>query len=139
VNWHGSRHGKVKGPFTEPEMFELIGKRQIAAGDQVDANKAGNWWPIETVPTFARSFVAPAAIVQHVPVYHPPQPPQPAYLPDSVCVHCGRQGMKVTKSRMTSTGAATFWICLLLCMPVSLIAIFTMRERYSFCQGCGSH
>src|SRR4051794_24384792 len=56
MQWHVSRHGKVRGPFTESEMFELIGKRHIGPGDMVDAGQAGNWWPIERVPTFAVSF-----------------------------------------------------------------------------------
>ena len=33
--WRVSRHGKVRGPFTEPEMFELIGRAKVGRGDYV--------------------------------------------------------------------------------------------------------
>lgn len=134
TSWHVSRGGKLRGPFSEPEMFELIGKRKLAAGDLVDADKAGNWWPIESVPTFAASFAPPAPVVHH----YAPSVPSLVYLPDSVCRRCGADGRKVSKSRLTSSGSFWFVILLFVCLPVALIVLFVARERYTVCQSCGS-
>jgi hypothetical protein len=136
MHWHVSRGGKIRGPFSGPEVFELIGKRQVERGDLVDADQQNNWWPIEQVPTFAASF--PGAIVQHVPVFHPP-PTAPTFVPDSVCRGCGAQGRKVQRSRMTSSSTVWFVVLLVLCLPVAFLVLFLGRERYTLCQACGSH
>lgn len=131
TDWHVRRGDKIRGPFSEPEVFELIGKRQLQAGDYVD-DGTGNWWPIERVPAFSRSFAAP--VVQHVYYAAPPVAVDP-----TVCLRCGARGRKVQRSRMTSGGSFWFVILLFACLPVAIIVLFVARERYTVCQSCGSH
>jgi GYF domain 2 len=79
MSWHISRNGKVRGPFTESEIFELIGKRQIDGNDYARRDDAGEWLPLGAVREFSTSF-APVATAAPVPApYWPPQAyPAPA-------------------------------------------------------------
>jgi hypothetical protein len=144
TRWYVSCNGEVVGPVESAELVEWVRTRTGLSGSAlyVRDEAASAWAPLEQSPFAsmlgnARGPEGPSAIVQHVPVYYP-QPAAPTYLPESVCVRCGANGRKVTKSRMTGSGSVTFWVCLFLCFPIALVALVAMREQYRVCQGCGS-
>jgi hypothetical protein len=128
--WYVSRRGKIRGPFTESEVFELIGKRRIALGDLVDVDQSGNWWPVERVPTFAASFMASGPMPYVPQIIH-------QLLPD-VCRNCGMHGGVIVKSRVTTGGWFVFWIFLLPCFLLSLVGLIAMRDQYRVCSSCGA-
>lgn len=68
IRWYVSRSGKVRGPFTESEVFQLIDSQQLAAGDQTMVEGIDGWIPLERTAPFLIRFGQPAA----------PAPPNPA-------------------------------------------------------------
>lgn len=99
--WHISRNGKIRGPFTDSEVFELIGKRQIEGGDYAQSEDGAAWRPIWTVPGFAASFGPPSAAG-----YAPPWP----------------QPMTATAAPWYQSTAIGI-LAILLCWPLGLVLL----------------
>lgn len=68
IRWYVSRSGKVRGPFTEAEVFELLTSDQLVAGDMTMVEGVDGWIPIERSAPFMTHFGQPAP---------PPRPPAP--------------------------------------------------------------
>lgn len=75
MTWMVSRGGKVRGPFTEPEMFELFGRGKVGAGDLLSRDGGLQWLPIERSELFASAFLQVAPASTHVQPQWPQQTP----------------------------------------------------------------
>lgn len=141
MTWRVSRAGKVRGPFTEPEVFELMGRGKVGRGDLVSVDDSDLWFPIEEAPAFASAL--PAISMPYVPpppTYYEPAPTY-GYAPTVAlawsCPRCRSQLGTYLTTKTTTTGWVMFFVGLFSCVLFPLIFVgLSQKENVMFCKSC---
>lgn len=144
MSWRIKRGDKMKGPFTGPEILELLQLGKVARGDLISEEFGDDEWsPIETSEAFSSYFAPlPTQIVAQAPApQYYPQPyaiAVPVFVPMQtpwVCPYCRNQTGTYIESKITSTGWLLFFLLFLFCFPLFWIGL-CQTENIIYCRGC---